>query len=67
MFLQVVLLKNGNNYEEKALMKFAYLIIVHTRFDQVAKLLELLDDEKMIFMFILMKKSRIHLKYFREH
>lgn len=46
MFLQVVLLKNGNNYEEKALMKFAYLIIVHTRFDQVAKLLELLDDEK---------------------
>ena len=27
-------------------MKFAYLIIVHTRFDQVAKLLELLDDEK---------------------
>lgn len=48
-------------------MKFAYLIIVHTRFDQVAKLLELLDDEKMIFMFILMKKSRIHLKYFREH
>lgn len=67
MFLQVVLLKNGNNYEEKALMKFAYLIIVHTRFDQVAKLLELLDDEKMIFMFILMKKSRIHLIYFREH
>lgn len=62
-----MLLKNGNNYEEKALMKFAYLIIVHTRFDQVAKLLELLDDEKMIFMFILMKKSRIHLKYFREH
>lgn len=46
MFLQVVLLKNENNYEEKALMKFAYLIIVHTRFDQVAKLLELLDDEK---------------------
>lgn len=48
MFLQVVLLKNGNNYEEKALMKFAYLIIVHTRFDQVAKLLELLDDEKKV-------------------
>lgn len=27
-------------------MKFAYLIIAHTRFDQVAKLLELLDDER---------------------
>lgn len=27
-------------------MKFAYLIIVHTRFNQVTKLLELLDDEK---------------------
>ena len=27
-------------------MKFAYLIIVHTRFDQVAKLLDLLDDER---------------------
>ncbi len=26
-------------------MKFAYLIIAHTRFEQVAKLLELLDDE----------------------
>lgn len=27
-------------------MKFAYLIIAHTGFDQVAKLLELLDDER---------------------
>lgn len=27
-------------------MKFAYLIIVHIKFDQVAKLLELLDDER---------------------
>ena len=27
-------------------MKFAYLIIAHTKFDQVAKLLELLDDER---------------------
>ena len=27
-------------------MKFAYLIIAHTRFDQEAKLLELLDDER---------------------
>lgn len=27
-------------------MKFAYLIMVHTHFNQVAKLLNLLDDEK---------------------
>lgn len=27
-------------------MKFAYLIIVHTRFNQLTKLLELLDDGK---------------------
>lgn len=27
-------------------MKFAYLIIAHTRFDQVEKLLKLLDDER---------------------